>query len=490
MSNYNISLIKGNKQLSDKPNSMKVYYADLYKIQSIKADLLSLSEPIFQIGKHRSLEVKTYKMSNKTKLDIIPSVEYGTFLSSDKVTLIYILSKMNAIYKKENVIPTTMSFTLNDFFLETGCTKEEIKNKSGRNRDSVRESFERLASTKLRFITITDKKEKTTERKIISFVNEILSEEKHWRYVKITIDIPEWIQDKFKGIKYDLLTLDSNYFSIKDNCLSRLYEISRRYCGKQEYFKIRYKNLLKKIGLSNKNASRTKNKIIQEAEKLKDFGYMFSMEDEKITIFNLEILEKNNTTKIINEHKENSKNLNINNEPEFDSKGRKIISVAELIEITPVGVSFAKFLSANKDKINVQGKDIFKDPSLFLERGYSSIFSTKETHAPLFNITPISTATKEDNENQPKSKEVDEDTITVVEQALMAAVVDEKSFVKDGIYKKHLSENDLLASLIKRFIDSSSINQNPKMIIKLKDGKDMNITDSKYFNWLYEFYTK
>ena len=497
---------------------IKSYYANEYKIKTLKLDPLSLAEPIFAIGKKRSKKVSTIKISDNTTLDVIPSVEYGGLLLSDRELLIYMYSKIHTIVCTDNQIPQRLTFTLKDYFQELGFSDEEIRLKGGSVRADIRNSIERLSATKLRIITVKNKKSNIVERQLLSFVDEVLSEERHWREIRLTIDIPEWIRDKFINNKFGVLTLHPNYFDMKDSCLIRMYDISRKFCGKQEFTEMSYDKFIKRIGLSNVNESRTKNRVIKQSEILLNYGYklVIDFDTNKVKFINIEVESKNEAIRLAEkalkeENERNEKEAQENKEKLeewrekvrlgkesrlYDSKGREKISVAKLIGLTPVGMTFSEFLHENTDKYSVQGKNIFNDEILFIEQGYASIYSTKQEVPPAYNEILNRTGNKKDDKKTKNDevtfsnshKVISSINVTVVdEQVFFNVLSDEISFVKDEFYPDPLDKMTLIESMSKSLREQSD---NPYSTIKIvgKNKQENYLNDDKYSDFIYKIY--
>ncbi|MEX3557347.1 MAG: replication initiator protein A, partial [Burkholderia sp.] len=70
------------------------------------------------------------------------------------------------------------------------------------------------------------------------------------RVLKFSVTVSKWFMNSWLG--YEVVTLDRRYFSLTSPVKRRMYEVARKYCGKDKaVWKIDLANLSKKLGYKN-----------------------------------------------------------------------------------------------------------------------------------------------------------------------------------------------------------------------------------------------
>ena len=218
-----------------------------------KNDIATMSFPIFSLSKNKDLATREYRRGNRV-VKIIPS-SVGAATVFDKDLLIYIASQ--TVEAKNQGQPTSRTIVIDscDFLIATA-------------RGDGRASFERIVDmlNRLRGTTIetnieTGGKLQTEGFGIIDSYK-ILSEKKRtekrvngrgkevahqvMRVLQFSVTISEWLYNSL--VNYEVLTIDRGHFQLTRPIERRLYEIARKHCGDQPFWKINIDLLTSKLG--------------------------------------------------------------------------------------------------------------------------------------------------------------------------------------------------------------------------------------------------
>lgn len=243
---------KSTTKTGDAPEQGDLFRCDITN-WPVKDDIASMEFPIFSLAKNKDIETREYRRGNRV-LKVIPS-SVGAATVFDKDLLLYIASQLVEAKNQGKPISRTVVIDSCDFLV-------------GTERGDGRASFERIVDMLRRLGgTIIETNIETggvTQTKGFRLVDtyDIVSERKrHEQYtdehgkektrqisrvLQFSVTISEWL---FNGLdNFEVLTMDRGYFRLSRSIERRLYEVSRKHCGDQPFWKIDIDLLAGKLG--------------------------------------------------------------------------------------------------------------------------------------------------------------------------------------------------------------------------------------------------
>ena len=199
-----------------------------------------MEHPIFSLSTKPDIRVLHYEHNGNT-ITIKPSYE-GLATIHDKDILLYCAGYLRAAINQGEIPSRTVQFTAYDFFTSTnrktdGDTYQRFKN-----------SLERLSGTR---IQTNIKTGGLIIEEGFGIINtwRAVKEDQSGRVISAEIELSKWLYNAI--IENELLTINSDYFSLRKPIERRIYEIARKHCGDGASFKIRLDKLQKKVGSSS-----------------------------------------------------------------------------------------------------------------------------------------------------------------------------------------------------------------------------------------------
>lgn len=221
----------------------------------LKDDRVLMEFPFFAIQTKPVMDAIHYKNEN-TDIIVEPGPR-GIATIWDKEILIYIASILNDRIDREEEISRTVRFKAIDFL------KWAKRGTSKRSYDLFMDALDRLRNTSIRTNIASDE---ITERRGFGWIeswrviqNKLNSGKSVMSAVEITLN--DWM---YRAITKDrrVLTLSDEYCNIRKGLERRLYELSRKHCGKQKIWRITLSKLKEKCG-SNRELRRFKADIVK-----------------------------------------------------------------------------------------------------------------------------------------------------------------------------------------------------------------------------------
>src|SRR6056297_700060 len=202
-----------------------------------KHDLASMEHPIFSLSTRPDRRILSYT-HNDVAVTVTPSVR-GRATIFDADVLIFCISQLMAGLNAGREISRTLTLTAHDLLLATG------RETSGDSYRRLKEAFERLAGTRITTNIVTGDKEVTTGFGLIE-AWEIVRKTRAGRMVSVSVTLSDWLYQAV--LSRSVLTLNRDYFSLRRPLERRIYELARKHCGHQRYWRVSLETLLKKSG--------------------------------------------------------------------------------------------------------------------------------------------------------------------------------------------------------------------------------------------------
>ncbi len=207
-----------------------------------KADMASMEHPLFSLSTRPDLRILKYT-HNGVDVTVVPSVK-GLATLFDKDILIYCVSQLMAGLNAGREVTRHLRLTAHDLLIATN------RETSGDGYARLREAFERLAGTRITTNLVTGDQEVTTGFGLIEgwqIVRATPAGKKGGgRMVQVAVTLSEWL---FRAVmSKSVLTLSRDYFHLRKPLERRVYELSRKHCGRQSEWRVGMDVLAKKSG--------------------------------------------------------------------------------------------------------------------------------------------------------------------------------------------------------------------------------------------------
>jgi plasmid replication initiation protein len=239
-----------------------------------KNDLASMEHPLFSLGTRPDRRILQYE-HNGAEITVTPSVK-GLATIHDKDILIFCISQLMAAVNAGRTVSRTLHLKAHDLLLATN------RETSGDAYRRLREAFERLAGTRITTNIVTGGEEVTTGFGLIEKW-EIVRKARGGRMVSVAVTLSEWLYRAV--LSKSVLTLSRDYFSLRKPLERRIYELTRKHCGRQDSWVVSVDTLLKKSGSASPR--RVFRKMLRDmiaAQSLPDYG-MEEIEGDKMRFF-------------------------------------------------------------------------------------------------------------------------------------------------------------------------------------------------------------
>lgn len=207
---------------------------------AILKDLIAhMEHPFYSLSKKPEMTVRRYEDERGNWLEVTPSYK-GLATIYDKSILIYCISQiMHKLKRGEKVSPRVR---INSYELLVFTNRGT----SGRDYQALLDALERIRGTTIKTNIKTGDEEQTN---IFGLINGASIRRKHGidgRLLWCEVELSEWIFNAIKA--QEVLTLHRDYFRLRKPLERRIYEIARKYCGRQDSWKVGLSLLLKKCG--------------------------------------------------------------------------------------------------------------------------------------------------------------------------------------------------------------------------------------------------
>jgi len=261
--------------LPDRHPNRDFFVADIFDGVPFKDDMASMEHPIFSLSKKEDLRVIQYDHDN-INISISPSLKVGLPTIFDKDVLLYCGSLLMAEVNKGIIPPKTIRLSSHDLLVATN------RPTGGDSYARLKKALERLKGVSITTNIMTNGKQQSSGFGLIDKWDIIENSRVKKRMVKLEIRLSDWFYNSIVG--REVLTINRDYFRIRQPLERRIYEIARKHCGEQDIFKINLEALYKKTGSAsplNKFAFSVR-KII-ERNALPD--YLIDLERKDIVVF-------------------------------------------------------------------------------------------------------------------------------------------------------------------------------------------------------------
>ena len=202
-----------------------------------KDDMATMEHPVFSLATRPDLRVLSYA-HNGVDITVTPSVR-GLATIHDKDILIFCISQLMAALNAGRAVARTVTLKAHDLLVATN------RETSGDAYRRLRESFERLAGTRITTNLAVDGQEVTRGFGLIESW-EIVRKTRGGRMISVSVTLSDWLYRAV--LSSAVLTLSRDYFQLRKPLERRVYELARKHCGRQDSWRVSVEVLLKKSG--------------------------------------------------------------------------------------------------------------------------------------------------------------------------------------------------------------------------------------------------
>ena len=231
-----------------------------------KGDLGTMEHPVFSLATRPDRRVLCYD-HNGVGITVTPSVK-GRATIHDKDVLIFCTSQLVAALNAGRPVSRTVHLVAHDLLTATA------RDTSGDGYRRLREAFERLAGTRITTNLVTGPAEdpvEVTEGFGLIESWRIVRRTRAGRMVSVSVTLSDWLYRAI--LARSVLTLSRDYFRLRRPLERRLYELSRKHCGRQEGWRVSLEVLQKKTGsASPRRVFRAMLREVVAADTLPDYA--------------------------------------------------------------------------------------------------------------------------------------------------------------------------------------------------------------------------
>lgn len=261
--------------LPDRYPQTELFICDVGDVP-IKDDMASMEHPIFALSTRPSTKSVTFS-NGEHETKIVPDADLGFPTIMDKDLLIFAISKLMDAKKRGEPISRVVRFDAYDFlvFSNRGC--------GGRSYKLLRDSMSRLVGAKIETNVKVGGKRNWTAFHLVDRADTVHDDETG-RLLSWEVVLSDWI---YRAVESnDVLTLSPEYFRLRKPIERRIYEIARKHCGQQDFWKIGLEKLQVKCGSkSAKKHFKAAMVKIEECDILPD--YHVRLEDDFVIFTSL-----------------------------------------------------------------------------------------------------------------------------------------------------------------------------------------------------------
>lgn len=241
-----------------------------------KGDMSSMEYPVFSLATKPDMRHRRYEQGEN--FIVINPSRYGLATVHDRDVLIYCISQCMAALNEGRQVHRIVRFKAQDLLVATN------RQTSGRGYGLLKDALRRLQGTQIETNLRQGGKEYF---KVFGLIDsaEIVKEARDGRMIDVEITLSDWVFDAIEN--NHVLTLNRQYFFLRKPLERRLYEIARKHCGSQRFWRIGLELLRSKCGSGStiKEFRRMIGKIIEDDEQHDHMpDYTFAIEGSNAII--------------------------------------------------------------------------------------------------------------------------------------------------------------------------------------------------------------
>ena len=256
------------------------FIADIFDSLPVKDDRHTMEHPFFTLSTKKDTKSISYE-HNGVRIKLSPSAEFGLPTMMDKDILLYCGSQLMGEVNKGVMPSKTIRFSAHDLMYTTN------RETNGKGYKLLKNAFERLTGCIVTTDIETNGKKHTKGFHLLESYEVVENSRDKKRMVRVEVTISDWFYNSI--IAGEVLTINRDYFRLRKTLERRLYELGRKFCGRQLEWAVSLENLKIKSGSrSDLNYFRFQIRNIIKSDKEGNHfpDYTISLSDKDIVTFN------------------------------------------------------------------------------------------------------------------------------------------------------------------------------------------------------------
>jgi len=241
-----------------------------------KGDMSAMEHPVFSLSTKPDMRPRRYERGENW-IEISPS-RHGLATVHDRDVLIYCISQCMAALNEGRKVSKNIRLKAFDLLVATN------RQTSGRGYELLKDALRRLQGTQIETNLRQGDKEYFKVFGLIESA-EIVRETREGRMLDVEIILSDWV---FDAIEHNhVLTLSRGYFFLRKPLERRMYELARKHCGSQPYWRIGIETLRQKCGAGS-TVKEFRRLVLKVVEDDKSHGHMpdysFTMDGDVLVV--------------------------------------------------------------------------------------------------------------------------------------------------------------------------------------------------------------
>lgn len=208
-----------------------------------KGERHTMEHPFFSLSKNKDTKPRRYESPDgKAQLEIMPS-GYGIPTIWDKDLLIY-----TATLIREAMNKGTLGSENKAIRIDTANFMEAtVKGDGTRQRKAIIDALDRLNGCAIKTTVETNGTSYTDGFTLLDSYR-IAVKTKTGKVAALDIKVCDWLYGAIWNDTQEMLSINRDYFKLEGGIERRLYELARKHCGNQPFWKVGMETLWKKSG--------------------------------------------------------------------------------------------------------------------------------------------------------------------------------------------------------------------------------------------------
>ena len=210
---------------------------------SPKGDRHTMEHPFFSLSKRKDVKPRHYESADgKSQVTVMPT-GYGMPTIWDKDLLIYVSTLIREAMNRGDMGETNQAIKIDVWnYLEA-----TVKGDGKRSYDAIIDTLDRLHGCSIKTTIETDGTRYTKAFHLLDNY-EIAVKTKTGKIASLEIKVCDWLYGAIWHATQEMLSISRDYFKLEGGIERRLYEIARKHCGSQPFWKVGMATLWEKSG--------------------------------------------------------------------------------------------------------------------------------------------------------------------------------------------------------------------------------------------------
>lgn len=266
--------------LKDRIEQGDFFIAESPDLPYLRDDMASMENPLFALkaGDVRVIEYESRSKDRTLKTTIRPSVDIGRATIFDKDIWIYAISKLMQAKFEGKEINSAVEVSVFEFLKATN------RGDGGNQFEMFRDALNRLQGTSIMTEIETGGTRSASGFGLLDGW-EVMEENTKKIPLKVVIQLPHWLYRSIES--NEVLPISNQYFRLRKPIDRRIYEIARKFCGRQPSWKISLEKLHEKTGTTDLLRNfRVALNSLAEANVLPNYEIQYDRKSDMVTFIN------------------------------------------------------------------------------------------------------------------------------------------------------------------------------------------------------------